>query len=39
MALTKRAVFLLLDLIFSEGGDDVKEWIVQKWPHGIGLFQ
>jgi len=37
--LKKENVFKILDALAEENIEAVKEWIYNKFPHGIGLYE
>ena len=35
----KENVWKILDMLYEENKEAVKEWIHSKWPHGYGLYE
>lgn len=34
----KELLFELLDYLYIDHEEELKEWIFEKYPHGIGLY-
>lgn len=35
----KENVWKILDVLYEENKEAVKEWIYSKWSHGYGLYE
>ncbi len=34
----KKLLFELLDYLYQNNEEEIKEWIYETYPHGIGLY-